>query len=144
MTIPIIDISPVLNLPPSNSSQSFSSSGRHYETSKALIQALSVNGYAGVTGHGLTPELINPAFSFMKEFFALPHEVKMEAAARLSEGEPPRGFAPAGAENAAKASTEREGFQTQEANIADYKVCLGCFRKCNSEMDTFQKETCLK
>lgn len=69
--------------------------------SKALGQSFARYGFAVVTDHDLSPELVDGALARTKAFFALPTEVK--AAYRLPSGGA-RGYTPFGIETAKGAS----------------------------------------
>ena len=70
--------------------------------SKALGQSFARYGFAVVSDHDLSPELVEGALARTKAFFALPTEVK--AAYRLPSGGGARGYTPFGIETAKGAS----------------------------------------
>ena len=70
--------------------------------SKALGQSFARYGFAVVSDHDLSPELVEGALARTKAFFALPTDVK--AAYRLPSGGGARGYTPFGIETAKGAS----------------------------------------
>ena len=70
--------------------------------SKALGQSFARYGFAVVSDHDLSPELVEGALARTKAFFALPTEVK--ASYRLPSGGGARGYTPFGIETAKGAS----------------------------------------
>lgn len=70
--------------------------------SQALGQSFARYGFAVVSDHDLSPELVEGALARTKAFFALPTEVK--AAYRLPSGGGARGYTPFGIETAKGAS----------------------------------------
>jgi len=113
--VPIVDVSP------------FTYSGTT-ESRKKVAQDLAakahINGCIGIIGHGVSPELLEEAFSVTKKLFNLPFEEKMKAP-HPDGPTPHRGYSGTGRERAAaKTATEKwDGIEGEE-KITDYKVQL--------------------
>ncbi|KAF2868456.1 putative leucoanthocyanidin dioxygenase [Massariosphaeria phaeospora] len=112
--VPIVDISP------------FTSNG-NLESRKRAAQELAgkgrVNGCVGITGHGVSPELLAEAFKITKKLFDLPYGEKMKAP-HPDGPTPHRGYSGTGRERgAAKTETESwDGVKKQDyEGIIDYK-----------------------
>ncbi|KUL90404.1 hypothetical protein ZTR_01981 [Talaromyces verruculosus] len=72
LSIPIVDLSPF------TSSDANSLESRK-KAAQELADKLQGNGYVGIIGHGVPPELLQKAFQTSKTFFDLPYEDKMKA-----------------------------------------------------------------
>ncbi|KAF2785925.1 putative leucoanthocyanidin dioxygenase [Melanomma pulvis-pyrius CBS 109.77] len=111
--VPIVDISP------------FTSSDGDFELQKGTAQDLAekghINGCIGITGHGVSPELLAEAFAVAKKLFDLPYKEKMKAP-HPDGPTPHRGYSGTGRERAA-AKTEAETWDglDGEEKITDYK-----------------------
>ncbi|KAJ3543706.1 hypothetical protein NM208_g3441 [Fusarium decemcellulare] len=49
------------------------------QTADELHEKLKINGFVGITGHGVSPDLLTEAFATSKKFFDLPYQDKMKA-----------------------------------------------------------------
>lgn len=113
--VPIVDVSP------------FTSSGTFVSRKKAaqdLAEKAHINGCIGISGHGVSLELLEEAFAVAKKLFDLPYEEKMKAP-HPDGPTPHRGYSGTGRERAAaKTATEKwDGIEGEE-KITDYKVQL--------------------
>jgi isopenicillin N synthase-like dioxygenase len=111
--VPIVDVSP------------FTSKGT-FESRKKVAQDLAakahINGCIGISGHGVSPELLEEAFAMTKKLFDLPYDEKMKAP-HPDGPTPHRGYSGTGRERAAaKTAIEKwDGIEGEE-KITDYKV----------------------
>ena len=76
---------------------------RRYDTDRdAFVAELGAAyrewGFAGISGHGIAPSLIDRAYAAFRKLFALPAEVKMKYHLKGSGGA--RGYTPFGVETA--------------------------------------------
>lgn len=97
--IPIVDIAP------------FTSGGSveaQQQAARELATKASVNGCVGISGHGVSPELLSEAFAMTKKLFDLPYNDKMKAP-HPDGPVPHRGYSGTGRENAAR-KTEKENW----------------------------------
>ena len=110
--VPTIDISPFVS--------------GDLESRKNVARELAEKGHAngsiGITGHGISPELLAEAFAVTKKLFDLPYEEKMKAP-HPDGPTPHRGYSGTGRERAA-AKTEAEDWENLkgEEKITDYKA----------------------
>ncbi|KAF2686896.1 putative leucoanthocyanidin dioxygenase [Lentithecium fluviatile CBS 122367] len=112
--IPVVDISPFIG-------------GGQLDTRQRVAQQLAelgrVNGCLGISGHGLSPALLEEAFRVTKQLFDLPYEKKMKAP-HPNGPVPHRGYSGTGRENPAKktALEATEDAQKDEySKIVDFK-----------------------
>lgn len=112
--IPIVDISPFAkNTDP----------GLRQQRAKELHEAVRINGCAGISGHGVSDELLRYAFEVSKQLFNLPYEDKMKAP-HPNGHTPHRGYSGTGKERGAVKTaleTDDEDLREQYASISDYK-----------------------
>jgi isopenicillin N synthase-like dioxygenase len=113
--VPIVDISP------------FTSGGTlssRQKAAKQLAEKIHLNGSAGISGHGVSPDILHKAFALAKRLFDLPYEDKMKAP--HPEGMVPhRGYSGMGREQgAAKTAleTDDDAAKDEYLNTSDYKV----------------------
>ncbi|KAF2704180.1 putative leucoanthocyanidin dioxygenase [Pleomassaria siparia CBS 279.74] len=105
----------------------FTSGTGDFESRKKAAQDLAekghVNGCVGITGHGISPELVAEAFAVAKKLFDLPLEEKMKAP-HPDGPTPHRGYSGTGRERAAaKTGGEMDRWDGLEGEekITDYK-----------------------
>ena len=110
--VPIVDVSPLI----SGDLES------RKNVARELAEKGHANGSTGITGHGLSPELLAEAFAVTKKLFNLPYEEKMKAP-HPDGPTPHRGYSGTGRERAA-AKTEAEDWENLkgEEKITDYKA----------------------
>jgi isopenicillin N synthase-like dioxygenase len=93
------------------------------QKAKELHEAVRVNGCVGLTGHGVSDELLQQAFAVSKQLFDLPYAEKMKAP--HPDGHTPhRGYSGTGKERGAVKTaleTENEDLKQQYTSTADYK-----------------------
>lgn len=113
--IPVVDLSP------------FTSRGDHDSQVQAaddLRQALSVNGFIAISGHGISSDLLREAFQATKTLFDLSYEEKMRAP-HPDGPVPHRGYSGPGRDNvAAKTAIETTDAEQKGmySNTFDFKV----------------------
>jgi isopenicillin N synthase-like dioxygenase len=109
-SVPVIDITP------------FTTPDKNLEAKRRVAAQLaakaSINGCVGITGHGITEEVLMEAFTMAKKLFALPFEDKMTAP-HPNAPNPHRGYSGTGREHAAK-KTESENWESS-AKKEDYE-----------------------
>lgn len=114
-TIPIVDIS------------AFTSEGKsasQERTAKELARVLESKGYVGITGHGLSAEILGLSFELSRRLFGLPIEEKLKAP-HPEEMTPHRGYSGVGREKGgAKGAVDTTDAEAKEElmKIKDYKV----------------------
>jgi isopenicillin N synthase-like dioxygenase len=111
--VPIVDVSPF-------------ASGGDLESRKKAAQDLAekahINGCVGISGHGVSPDLLEEAFAVTKKLFDLPYKEKMKAP-HPDGPTPHRGYSGTGRERAAaKTATEKWDGIDGEEKITDYKA----------------------
>lgn len=114
--VPIIDITPFTS--GSDDAEAQKRAARDF-ASKA-----SINGCVGISGHGVSPELLAEAFAMSKKLFDLPYDDKLKAP-HPDALIPHRGYSGTGRENAAQ-KTEGEDWdgkakKTDYEKLTDYK-----------------------
>lgn len=113
--VPIVDISPF---------RSDRDSETRQRAAEDLAEKLRVNGCVGITGHGISAELLAEAFEVSRRLFDLPYEKKM-LAPHPDGSVPHRGYSGTGCERgAAKTTLEEpdEGKKEEYSKMTDYKV----------------------
>ncbi|KAF2649778.1 putative leucoanthocyanidin dioxygenase [Lophiostoma macrostomum CBS 122681] len=112
--VPIIDISPFVRGDDIEAQR---------RVSKELAKKASANGCVGISGHGISADLLAEAFGVTKKLFDLPYTEKMKAP-HPNGPTPHRGYSGTGRERgAAKTETEEWNDVAKEASteITDYK-----------------------
>lgn len=122
----IVDFSvPIVDLSPFTSSDANNLESRK-NAAKDLADKLQRNGYVGIIGHGVPPELLQKAFQTSKTLFDLPYEDKMKAP-HPDGTVPHRGYSAIGREKGyAKTAHESENDAQEDAELSltDYKVSV--------------------
>ncbi|KAF2640373.1 putative leucoanthocyanidin dioxygenase [Massarina eburnea CBS 473.64] len=90
--IPIVDISSFISGSPLEARQ---------RTARQLAESGSVNGYLGISGHGLSSQSLEEVFQVTKKLFDLPYEEKMKAP-HPDSPVPHRGYSGTGREKVAR------------------------------------------
>lgn len=116
-SIPTVDFSPFMH--------SGTDPERRQQTARTLAECCHRNGWVGITGHGVSVELLERAFDMSKRLFDLSLEDKMKAP--HPEGMTPhRGYSGFGRERGGATGpldTEERGIEEEEGlRSADYKV----------------------
>ena len=97
---------------------------RRERTARALAEYCHLNGFVGITGHGVPMELLERAFSMSKRLFDLPLEDKLKAP--HPEGMTPhRGYSGVGREQAgAKGALDTDDKDKKDSLLktSDYKA----------------------
>ena len=117
-SIPLIDLSLFSTGTPS----------QRQKAAKSLTEACQTLGFAYITGHGISPSLLQEAFAWSKKLYDLPHEEKMKAP-HPAAPMPHRGYSAAGLEKvyskkAQEAAEVTEGGASLR-KIRDHKVWHG-------------------
>jgi isopenicillin N synthase-like dioxygenase len=92
--------------------------------SEELAEKASANGCIGISGHGVSPDILAEAFEITKKLFDLPYSEKMKAP-HPDGPTPHRGYSGTGRERgAAKTETEdwNDAVKEEYEEITDYKV----------------------
>lgn len=121
--IPVVDLS---------SFTSSTDTASQQRTAQQLREILPLNGSVGISGHGVSPDLLAKAFATSKELFDLPYEDKMKAP-HPDGPTPHRGYSGTGRERAAakiEAETEDETKKEEYAKTTDIKVFIIAIRSC--------------
>lgn len=95
------------------------------QAAKDLAAKGQINGSVGISGHGVSPEMLRRAFEVAQKLFDLSYEDKMKAP-HPDGMVPHRGYSGMGREKgAAKTALETDDESEKDAylNISDYKVC---------------------
>lgn len=112
-----------VDLSPFTSSDATNRESRQ-KAAKDLADKLQGNGYVGIIGHGVPPELLGKAFQTSKTFFDLPYEDKMKAP-HPDGTVPHRGYSAIGREKGYAKTAHESGNDTEEnaeLSLTDYKV----------------------
>ncbi|KAF4998942.1 hypothetical protein FDECE_11656 [Fusarium decemcellulare] len=94
------------------------------QTADELHKKLKINGFVGITGHGVSPDLLAEAFATSKKFFDLPYQDKMKAP-HPDAPVPHRGYSGPGREYvAAKTAKETKDEAKRElySKTTDFKA----------------------
>jgi isopenicillin N synthase-like dioxygenase len=113
--IPIVDLSPFAS--------TTTDGNIRQQRAKELDDALRVNGCVGLSGHGVSNELLQQAFTMSKQLFDLPYAEKMKAP-HPNAHTPHRGYSGTGKERAAvktAGEVDDEDLKQQYTSTADYK-----------------------
>lgn len=113
--IPIVDLSPF--------SSSTSDARIRMQRAKELHEAVRINGCVGISGHGVSGELLQRAFAVSNQLFGLSYEDKMKAP-HPNGHTPHRGYSGTGKERGAvktAGETGDENLKKEYASTADYK-----------------------
>ncbi|KAJ4317072.1 hypothetical protein N0V84_007525 [Fusarium piperis] len=100
-----------------------------------LHEKLKINGFVGITGHGVSQDLLAEAFATSRNFFDMPYEDKMKAP-HPDTPIPHRGYSGPGREYAAAKTAEEESFEMgseenkREPNIWPPDEVYPGFRDC--------------
>ncbi|EEA26496.1 hypothetical protein EYB25_003733 [Talaromyces marneffei] len=116
LSIPIVDLSPFTSSDATNRES-------RQKAAKDLADKLQGNGYVGIIGHGVPPELLGKAFQTSKTFFDLPYEDKMKAP-HPDGTVPHRGYSAIGREKGYAKTAHESGNDTEEnaeLSLTDYK-----------------------
>lgn len=120
--VPIVDLFPFTSRDPQ----------LRQHAAEDLARKVQVNGCVGITGHGISPELLQQAFQVTKGLFELPYEKKMKAP-HPDSTVPHRGYSGTNREKpSAKTALETDDQEKQEDYLemaADYKACVGRFQE---------------
>lgn len=119
LSVPIVDLSPFTSSEANNLNS-------QKQAANDLAEKLHGNGYVGIVGHGVPPELLQKAFQISKTLFDLPYEDKMKAP-HPDGTVPHRGYSAIGrekgyAKTAHEAGTDAK--QDVELSLTDYKVSV--------------------
>jgi isopenicillin N synthase-like dioxygenase len=117
LPIPIVDLSPFTSSDANNLES-------RKKAAQELADKLQGNGYVGIIGHGVPPELLQKAFQTSKTFFDLPYEDKMKAP-HPDGTVPHRGYSAIGREKGYAKTAHDSGDDAQqdaELSLIDYKV----------------------
>jgi isopenicillin N synthase-like dioxygenase len=115
--IPIVDLSPYA------STNTSGDASLRQQRAKELHDAVRVNGCVGITGHGISSELLRQAFAVSTQLFGLPYADKMKAP-HPNGHTPHRGYSGTGRERGAVKTakeTDDEDLKQQYTSTADYK-----------------------
>ena len=119
-SVPTLDLSPFIH--------SGTDLEQRQKTARELAEYCHRNGCIGITGHGVSVELLERAFDMSKRLFDLSLEDKMKAP--HPEGMTPhRGYSGFGREQGgAKGAldTNKRGLKEEVLRSADYKVRFKC------------------
>lgn len=126
LTVPIVDISPFTAAGDLDSCK---------QASKELAEKGQINGCVGISGHGVSAEMLKEIFKVAKKLFDLPYEDKMKAP--HPEGTTPhRGYSGMGSEKGgAKTALEADGEvqEEEDKSSSDYRVRAICaFNICRA------------
>ena len=115
-SIPIVDLSSFF------SDDSLQQRKQH---AKDLTDACQSLGFAYITGHGVSSDLLQEAFAWSKKLYDLSHEDKMKAP-HPPTPVPHRGYSAPGFEkvyfNTAQEADEGQGSKGESLKISDFKV----------------------
>ena len=98
------------------------SQARRQEAASILAQSCHLHGCVGITGHGVSTELLRHAFEMSKKLFDLPMEEKMKAP-HPKGSTPHRGYSAPGKE---KAFTKEDLETDDEARRESLRKIMDC------------------
>ena len=120
-SIPIIDLSLF----------STGSLSRRQNAAKSLTDACQNLGFTYISGHGISPSLLQEAFAWSKKLYDLPQDDKMKAP-HPAAPMPHRGYSAAGLEKVYSKKVQEAAEVEEGSNggaslreIRDHKVCMG-------------------